>query len=85
MANPADALQAENDFLRQQVQQLAVEAERSRQVIAALTAERDDYRRAVYASLKQEFEREALEFRIADYTLSAEEVFAELETPRTDP
>jgi hypothetical protein len=81
----ANALQTENDLLRQRVRQLEDEAERARQLIATLTAERDDYRRAVYASLKQEFEREALDFRVADYTLSAEEVLAELETPRTDP
>jgi hypothetical protein len=77
-----EAIQAENELLRRRVQRLEEEYERAQQAIAALTAERDDYLRAVYAYLKKEFEQEATEeFRVEDYTLSVEDLFAGLESP----
>jgi hypothetical protein len=73
------ALQAENDLLRQRFQQLEEENQRLRQALTEVEAERDDYRRAVYAYLCKEEGVPEQEFKEKDYTLSAEEVLAELE------
>jgi hypothetical protein len=74
------ALQAENDLLRQRLQQLEGENQRLRQALAEVEAERDDYHRAVYAYLRKELEgAPEQEFKEEDYTLSAEKVLAELE------
>jgi hypothetical protein len=74
------AVLAENDLLRQRVQQLEEENQRARQALTEVEAERDDYRRAVYAYLRKELEEApGLEFKEEDYTLSAEEVLSELE------
>lgn len=72
LATPSAELRAECQRLQERVRHLEEE-------LAALRAERDDYRRAVYAYLRQEgTEDDWRDFREADYTLPAQQVLAEL-------
>ncbi len=69
---PSAELRTECQRLQERVRQLEEE-------LAALRTERDDYRRAVYAYLRQESpEEDWRDFREEDYTLPAEQVLAEL-------
>jgi hypothetical protein len=73
-------LRAENECLRERLQQFAEEHERDRQTIAALQEERDAYRRALYAwALEQITDEDLQRYAQPEAGVPLDEFIGELE------
>jgi hypothetical protein len=73
-------LVAECERLRQTVKKLEQERDGIRQTLAAIQVERDVYLRSLYAQTRAQFQADDWrDFREEDYTITGDQLLAELE------